>query len=320
MWSHQMHILEQIAASNRARLRDMGRQINMETRFLEQRFVLERFLHRLSLTQHWSSEFTLKGGLLMIDLCGGMLRPTDDLDLHMEHALSSEEIRNFVTQVASTPPTEEDGLLFNNDIKMTTIIEAHIPGHRIRFSARWANAKPSELIPVKIDMAWGDTVLDAVKRELPAVLPKMFEAVNLPSYRWEQVLAEKIHALARHGANTSRMKDFFDLAGIANYSTLDAGIASIAIKQTFISWGKPQLSSNLEVFEQDFPLYAQKHWQAFCVRKNGVIGALPHLADTIEIIKPLVLPLMERLERNENIEGIWIPNSGWDFIPNFKPF
>jgi Nucleotidyl transferase AbiEii toxin, Type IV TA system len=303
--------IKHIAESTRDRLRSAGRNQGVDTRHLEMRFVYERFLDRLTRSPH-KDEFILRGGMLIVDLIGGFARPTEDMDAHISRTLTPEEALAFVKSVCATPPGCEDGLIFDpSQIKMQTIIEGRLPGLRVSFTARWVNASSSrEVIPVRLDLAWEELPLAPVIREITPTLPRNFDAVVVPTYPWEQVLAEKLHALVRHGAGTTRMKDFYDLVMIARYAELDMSKASEAIYHTFEGW-EASVPHTPEVFEKFYPPLGESYWQRFVASKQGVKGAPKTLEQAIAEISPLILPLTAALSRGEKLEGKWTPKEGW---------
>ena len=69
-----------IAASVRARLRNVAAKRNQPLELLLTRYVLERLLYRLSTTEH-RKRFVLKGAMLMRMWFDTPFRPTRDLDL-----------------------------------------------------------------------------------------------------------------------------------------------------------------------------------------------------------------------------------------------
>src|SRR6266849_4515373 len=72
--------LRNIGASVRARLLNLAKDRNQPFDLLLTRYVLERFLYRLSTTKH-RERFVLKGAMLMTTWLDDPHRPTRDLDL-----------------------------------------------------------------------------------------------------------------------------------------------------------------------------------------------------------------------------------------------
>ena len=316
--------LVRVANSTRERLKAASRSMGTDTMHLERRFVIERFLHRLSRSPEWADVITLKGGILLVTL-GEMHRPTEDVDAHCGLPFDDGTALRFVRDVCAIVPAEQDGLLWEPERLATrTIVEAFVPGLRIEFPVRWATDLPrSQPISMKLDLAWGDEPLAPVAGTIPSVLPKVFPEVGLPMYRWEQVLAEKVHALARHGILTTRMKDLYDLALLSSTVDFDASAASEALAGTFSGWGRPPLSDRIDVLEDpDFPSMAGRLWTRYLSSKNDVKGAKKDLAEVVADVAALVLPLRDRMEAEDGpVHGTWSHASGgWTFpSPSFSP-
>ena len=75
------------------------------------RFILERFLYRLSQTRHRDS-FVLKGAMLFVIWQDHPYRATRDLDLLGRTVLSPERLAAVVDDICSVP-TEPDGVVFH---------------------------------------------------------------------------------------------------------------------------------------------------------------------------------------------------------------
>src|SRR3954451_11047047 len=91
--------LAKVAESTRERIKARSKHVGISPVFLERRFVVERFLWRFRHSELWASRFMLKGGLLLLTL-GGMERPTDDADLHMEEPLSADDARQMAADLS----------------------------------------------------------------------------------------------------------------------------------------------------------------------------------------------------------------------------
>ncbi len=298
-----------VAQVTRQRIKEVGKASKLETRFVEGRFFIERFLHRMTRNPRWSEHFVLKGSMLLVDLCGAMLRPTQDFDAHLERPLTAAEVETCIREVAATLPELEDGVLYLVDrVDTETIVEGHVPGLRAGFRARWAD-DARNTFPMKLDLAWGDRPMAPVMRTLPPVipLPKGHAPVTLRCYAWEQVLAEKVHALARHGLDTTRMKDVFDLIMLARRAGLDGPRSAEAIRSTFESWGRPKLTAEIDVLaDRDiFLRIAEPHWKRFLAAKNGVLEAPPRLADAMDEVEPLIRPILQAAADGVSPEGGW---------------
>jgi hypothetical protein len=301
------------AASVTDRIKSISRAGGLETRYLQQRFALERFLQRVAKTE-WADKFVLKGGMVML-LLGADNRPTEDIDAHCGFAMDANEAKRFVEAVCGVEPDEEDGLIFSSDpMKAEPIMESSVPGMRIRFSASYAaaNGRGSPMV-IKLDLAWNDSILEPVKAAIPSII-RDYPALCIPTYCWEQIVAEKLHAICRHGMANTRMKDYFDLAVIGRKTALDAGMCCSAITETFRAWGYA-VEPEMDGLTAAFGKMAQPLWRSFIASKNNIRGAPDTLTETIAEIRPLALPLLVASAAGEILNGTWETTGGWTLAP-----
>jgi len=100
-----------MAASVKQRLLNQARKSGEDFGFLLGRFAVERFLYRLSLSEH-AGEFVLKGAMLFHLRLGGMPhRPTRDLDLMGRGAPGGARMQKLIQGICRER-VPEDGLVF----------------------------------------------------------------------------------------------------------------------------------------------------------------------------------------------------------------
>lgn len=112
-----------MSASVLDRLRKMAREKNEDFNRILTRFVLERFLFRLSSSPH-ADQFVVKGAMLFVAWMPGEMtqRPTRDLDL-LGHGSPSEERLERVFQEVCAVAVADDGVFFDPvTVKTTSII------------------------------------------------------------------------------------------------------------------------------------------------------------------------------------------------------
>jgi len=124
-------------------------------------------------------------------------------------------------------------------------------------------------IPVQVDVGFGDDIVPAPEDvTLPTLLE--FSAPALRAYPKETVIAEKFHAMVVLGMTNSRMKDFFDIAWLAekfafNDAPLRTAItATFARRRTSLPEGMP-LALTVEFYGDDAK---QQQWKGFLRRVN----------------------------------------------------
>lgn len=204
-----------IAASHRAKLLALAHERKEDFQFLLGRWVVERFLFRLSQSEH-ADRFVLKGAMLFIAWEGKMHRPTKDLDLLSYGSPDVNHVVETVREVCSA--AVDDGLQFDL---------AAVEGWRIKEDAEYEGVRvevPASLdgarVQMQIDIGFGDLVEPAPKLLKFPVLLSM-DAPMVRAYPPEAVVAEKFHAMVLLGIANSRMKDFYDIWMLVSSHTFE---------------------------------------------------------------------------------------------------
>lgn len=104
-----------MAASVRQRLMDLARKQGDDFQLLLTRYAIERFLYRLSCSDH-REEFVLKGAMLFRLWNDQPHRPTRDLDLPGKGDHSIEHLVEVFKTIAALA-VEDDGLAFEQMTK-----------------------------------------------------------------------------------------------------------------------------------------------------------------------------------------------------------
>ena len=170
------------------------------------RFILERFLYRLSRTPHRDS-LVLKGAMLFVIWQDHPYRATRDLDLLGRTALSPERLTAMVGAICSAP-AEPDGVVFNAKSIVVSPIrhDRGFEGQHVDLQAALGAAR----YKVRIDIAFGDAVVPPpMFTEFPVLLD--FPAPLILVYPPETSIAEKLEAMLDRGMQNSRMKDLYDV-------------------------------------------------------------------------------------------------------------
>ncbi len=174
-------------------------------------YAMERFLYRLSVSQHKRS-FFLKGGLMLMVWDPATHRATIDIDLLAKTNNSIENISRILKEICSHPVLQ-DGIEFNStDLILTeSQIETEYTGLSARFSAHLHTAR----LPLRIDFGFSDKILPKPANvTYPALLE--FPSPELQGYTPETMIAEKLDAMIKLGSANSRMKDFYDIWTVVN--------------------------------------------------------------------------------------------------------
>jgi hypothetical protein len=137
-----------------SRLKNIALAKNRPTQEVLRYYAMERFLYRLSVSQHKRS-FFLKGGLMLMVWDPATHRATVDIDLLAKANNSIENISRILKEICSHPVIQ-DGIEFNSTdlILAESQIETEYTGLSARFSAYLHTAK----LPLRIDIGFSDKI------------------------------------------------------------------------------------------------------------------------------------------------------------------
>ena len=287
------------AASIRARLLSKARDEHQEFEAVLTRYALERFLYRLSVSQH-REQFLLKGALLFDLWFDVPSRPTRDIDLLGFGSEDMDELADVIREVCAIPA--DDGVVFDPSSVGTAEIrkQARYPGIRVKLQGHLDGA----LCSVQVDVGFGDAVTPGpVVSMFPVLLPDI-AAPNLQVYPVYTVVAEKLEAIITLGMANSRLKDYFDLWVLARSSNFDAETLRNAVTATLDRRGTSRPSAIPLGLTDEFvsDMTKQTQWSTF-LRKNKLDAV--SLAEALELIRGLLLPVL-------SVPGHeWIANGEW---------
>jgi len=295
-----------ISASVRARLLNLSRSHGEDFQMVLTRYLIERFLYRLSKSRH-SDRFIVKGAVLFALWLPGELfhRSTKDLDLLGHGDFKEQQLRDIVIDICRTEVTD-DGLDFDiSSVKVDPIrIDDYHGGFRVIAKASLAGAALS----LQVDVGLGD---DVYPDPDPVSFPTLLEQppAEVLVYRKETVISEKFHTLVDKGLSNSRMKDFFDIRFLARNFSFEAETLGKAIASTF-ERRRTSLPTEVPIaLTTAFSAEARAvQWKAF-LRKSD-LPAEP-LAPVIEEIANFLWPLCQQLHQEDPCSLRWLPGGPW---------
>lgn len=205
------------AASIHARLLALAKERGEDFNLTLNRYALERFLYRLSVSPS-REHYWLKGALLFDLWFDAKHRPTRDADFLGFGPADADAVRKALAEVCriETP----DSVVFDPDtIRIGEIRDdARYGGLRARIAGLLGKARCS----IQLDIGYGDAVTPGPEEiEYPTLLPDQ-PAPRLHAYPRASVVAEKLEAVVSLGMGNSRMKDFFDLRALAREGAINA--------------------------------------------------------------------------------------------------
>jgi predicted nucleotidyltransferase component of viral defense system len=288
------------------KLQEVSRLQRIDMLALIKVYVQQRLLYRLSVSDCGSS-FCLKGGLMIAAYNGGeLLRPTDDIDLNGFGLGGIEDIEHAIrTAVEAEVP--DDGVTFNPDsIRVQKDRgEGIIPGGKVVIEAAFHTAK----VQLKVDVGFGNVITPwATELEIPTLLPEHLPCPRISAYPLETIIAEKLHAMAQHGYDNTRMKDYYDIWKIQQHYEFNGETVSKAIAATFDQQERP-INPSMPGLSDLFARKNEKDWKAF-LRKTIMRDEVLFI-DVLPEIREFVVPPLTCAVGGPN-PGRWISESGWD--------
>jgi len=277
-----------IAVSVRQRLLNKARSDKRPFNELLQYYAMERFLYRLSVSP-CKDCFVLKGALMLRVWDSPEVRPTMDIDLL---GITSNEATRVLEQFRGIIllPVEDDGIIFDPEsLRSETITEeADYNGLRISFKGFLDSAR----VNMQIDVGFGDEVFPEPERcNFPVILDSPVPTILC--YSRESVIAEKFHAMVKHGMINSRMKDFYDIWLLSRHYTFERLKLEQAIRLTF-EHRDQKIPSEIVAFSDVFIEAKQTQWAAF--RKRLDQEYLPEkFSSIVRPIQDFLVPVIKNL-------------------------
>lgn len=299
--------IKDIAASVRQRLLNKAKAENSQFEELLRYYAMERFLYRLSKSQH-SDRFVLKGALMLAVWEAPTTRPTSDIDVlgQIENDIGGLET---VFREVCSQPVEPDGFVFDSEaVKGETITEqAAYPGVRIGMIGRLGQAKAV----FHIDVGFGDLVIPSPERTKYPVVLDMPPPVLL-TYSRESAIAEKVEAMARFGPVNSRMKDFYDVWLLSKTTSFDGNVLSNALLGTFET-RRTSVPNNLSEFLQTIAAEAgkQEQWRAF-LERSAITNTHLKFGDVVDDLDTFLESPLRALLSGELFIGNWDAGGPWE--------
>jgi len=299
--------LQNIPASILSRLRNQSDELNRPFAEILQYYAIERFLYRLSKTKY-ANKFVLKGGLLFYVWSLPLRRATRDIDFRGYVSSSREALIKIMNEViAQSAP--EDGIVFDPDSIFVeeTQIDADYQGIRVKITALLERTR----IHLQIDIGFSDELASKAELiEYPNILSN-FKHVQMKGYPKEAVVAEKFHAMVRHGDLNSRMKDYYDLWLLMETFEFDGASVQKAIETTFKQRDTELPLEKPSSLADEYVRASENRWSNFLRKMEMETGQIPHFEKVIENIWFFLEHPLRAASQKSTSSLKWIPQKGW---------
>lgn len=220
-------------------IRNLSKEVGIEAHVLIRKYMMERFLERVS-SSKYNGSFILKGGMLVAAFVGVEARATMDIDTTIKGIpVTMVDMESTITEISNIDL--EDNVKFRIKKVSEIMDEAEYSGIRFSMDALLDGA----VIPLKIDISTGDVI---TPREIAYSYKLMFEDRTIPimTYPIETVLAEKLETVISRSITNTRMRDFYDIHILLKSQNIDADILALALERTAKKRGNFNLLENAE--------------------------------------------------------------------------
>ena len=220
-------------------IRNLSKEVGIEAHVLIRKYMMERFLERVS-SSKYNGSFILKGGMLVAAFVGVEARATMDIDTTIKGIpVTIIDMERTITEISNIDL--DDNVKFRIKKVSEIMDEAEYSGIRFSMDALLDGA----VIPLKIDISTGDVI---TPREIAYSYKLMFEDRTIPimTYPIETVLAEKLETVISRSITNTRMRDFYDIHILLKSQNIDADILALALERTAKKRGNFNLLENAE--------------------------------------------------------------------------
>lgn len=293
-----------VTASVLAKLRNNSKSSDTPFQQLLQLYAMERFLYRISKSQHAQSVI-LKGALLLKTIGIPSARPTVDIDMLRKGKADHASLVALIKDCA-TLEVDADGLAFVADSVVAEDIakDSEYKGTRVLMQARMDNVR----LKIQIDFGVGDVMMPGPRMiEYPVFLGG--DTIQLLAYPIESSIAEKLQAMVALGNANSRMKDFYDVWICANNLDFSADALLKAIDATFKNRDTP-VPTEVEALTATFAEGHRVQWNAFA-KKIGEGDLIDAFGRVVNDVKIFATPAMRSLTSGAKLTKQWRAGRGW---------
>lgn len=296
-----------VGAAVHARLKNLSKERRLDMTALLRRYVQERLLYRLSVSDE-AENFCVKGGILLSYYNDGdLLRPTEDIDFNgFAEGADIETLKRALANVLASE-VEDDGVKFLMDtMKVEKDRTGLIPGGKVSLKASVHTAK----VDIRVDVGFGNPINPEVRRiTMPTILGSIVPQPSVLAYPLETVIAEKVHAMAQFGEDNTRLKDYFDIWMLAGMHSFEGEAMTMAVAQTFAAQNREIPQAEFVGLSQDFAEYAGVLWESFLIKIDSKDEA--SLSEVITMLSSMIHPVTEAARLGETFTETWEPGRGW---------
>ena len=195
--------------SLKAKASNLAKQTNIPNKYIIQNFMFEALLKRIS-NSNYKDKFIIKGGLLLSSIFGVNLRSTMDLDTTIKGLpLNKSTITKVITEIINIDL--KDNITFEIENIKDIREEELYSGFDVNLKADFDGLKTN----LMIDITTGDII---TYKEVEFNYTTLFDndTINIMTYNYETIIAEKFESIISRNIDNTRMKDYYDLYMFVN--------------------------------------------------------------------------------------------------------
>ena len=276
--------------SLKAKVADLSKRTNISNKYIIQEFMFEALLKRISISKY-KEKFIIKGGFLLSSIFGVNLRSTMDLDTTIKGIpLTRKNLEKIINEIITININDNINFKLENikDIRL----EDEYPGYNVNLKAEFDGLKTN----LMIDVTTGDVITySETEYQYKTIFDN--EAINIMTYNFETIIAEKLESILSRNIENTRMKDYYDLYMFVNFKwdVVNKKELVEAIKRTSIKRKTEDYILNaykyIELIEDDNKL--KRLWKSYALVYSYANDI--NFEDTIKAIKTVckVLELVE---------------------------
>ena len=274
--------------SLKVKVSNLALSTNIPNKYLIQSFMFEALLKRISVSKY-KDKFIIKGGLLLSFIFGVNLRSTMDLDTTIKGLpLDRTTITKVINEIISIDLKDNIKLEIENikDIREEELYS----GFNVNLKAEFDGLRTN----LMIDITTGDVI---TYKEVQFEYKTLFdnEIVNIMTYNYETIIAEKFEAIVSRNIDNTRMKDYYDLYMFVNLKWDD--IDKTILRKAIFNTSKKRETLNyieeadkyIELINEDSKLKSLwKNYQNNYVYAKDI--SFENTIDAIKVINSIIVP------------------------------
>lgn len=229
--------------SLKAKASNLARIIHVPNKYIIQTVLFEALLKRISISKY-KDKFIIKGGMLLSSIFGVNLRSTMDLDTTVKGlSVDRDTISKVINEIICIDVHDKINLKIENikDIRQ----DKQYGGFEVNLKAEFEGLKTN----LMIDITTGDVI---TYKEIEFKYNTLFdnEIINIMTYNYETIIAEKFESIISRNIENTRMKDYYDLYMFANlkWDEINKKTLKDAIINTFKSRKSMDYINNISAY------------------------------------------------------------------------